>query len=178
MNSDLQKELDGAVEQFVGTVGALSKIQSINDSMLATMDELHSCEEKMLSSCKTIEGSAQNVNEQAASFSESNEALRISLGKDVRDLTEKVSSYAATTSITLNDLRVQETSNTREIREAISDLKAAITNMESSVNNGIKTIQNLLEESKVDHAKNRKILLVVAGFAAAGMLLSLVGLFI
>lgn len=177
MNSELLKDLDNAVTQFNSTVGALAKIQTINDSMEVAMREMSSCEEKILNSCKTIEESSNNVNEQAASFSESNEALRISLGKDVRSLSETVSLYAANAEKAINELRIQESSNSREIRESISELTTTLNNMGSSLTNSISVVQHLLEESEKKRENNKKILLTTTGFALVGMILALVGLF-
>lgn len=178
MNSDLLKELDDAIEQFSGTVGALKQIDKINGDINSAMNEMHDCEERLLRSSETIEKSAVNVNEQAASFSESNEALRISLGKDISKLSDKVIEYTSSSVKSYDEIRIQISNASLEIRTTINVLGEKIEKITSAIRQLSDVELAAIEESRKKQDSSKKLLIMAVSVSAMSLILIVVGMFV
>lgn len=119
-----------------------------------------------------------NVNEQAASFSESNEALRRSLGEDISKLSDKVIEYTSSSVKFFEEIRFQISNASLEIRTKINELGDKTEKITSAISQLSDVELAAIEESRKKQDFSKKLLIMAVYISAMSLILSAVGMFV
>lgn len=179
-------ELNSTINDFRNTVDALSEIKVISEVVQKIQLETVITNEQLRDNAIKIIDSSAEIKELSLRMVGTNESL-----------TDSIRIYNVSVHKSVDELRLQNTNNSREIRERIdasaSDIKSHLSNIQNGINNMANSIDNnfvrlgqqfeeankqigqQFEEANKQMKKQSNLIITCIVLSAAAVIVSLVG---